>query len=217
MFDRERARPLADLVGQQQLATRWRPDAVLVDLEAALVGDLEPAHLFDGVTPELHPQWVFLGGREDVEDAAADGELAAPLDHVDARVGDARKAPYDVIEVDVIAGTQADRLEVAEVWDLRLEHRAHGSDDDGDAVRRRVSRVRVAQATEDGKPPPDGVRTGAQPLVRQRLPGGVVDDTVGGKQRLHGGDQVLGLTTRRRDREDGAAGARGEGREEERP
>src|SRR3954471_15660378 len=166
MFDRESARPLADLVGEQQLATRRRPESVLVDLEAALVGDLEPAHLFDGVTPELHPQWVFLGRREDVEDAAADSELPTPLDHVDARVGDAREAPYDVIEVDVIARTQADRLEVTEVGDLRLEHRAHGRDDDGDAVRRPVGGVRVAQPPEDGKSPTDSVRAGAEPLVR---------------------------------------------------
>ena len=47
------------------------------DLEAPLVGDLEPADLLDGVAPELDPQRVLLGRREDVEDAAAHGELAA--------------------------------------------------------------------------------------------------------------------------------------------
>ena len=59
------------------------------DLQRALVGDREPADLLDRVAPELDPQRVVLGRREDVEDAAADGELAAPLDHVDAGVGGA--------------------------------------------------------------------------------------------------------------------------------
>ena len=102
------------LVGEQQLAARRRPQAVLGDLEGALVGDLEPADLLDGVAPELDPQRVLLGRREDVEDAAADGELAALLDQVDPGVGRRRQPLDDVVEVDLVAGAQLDRLEVAE-------------------------------------------------------------------------------------------------------
>ena len=77
----------AHVGGEQQLAARRRPEAVLGDLEGALVGDLEPAHLLDRVAPELDADRVLLGRREDVEDAAAHGELAAPLDEVGAGVG----------------------------------------------------------------------------------------------------------------------------------
>ncbi len=57
------------------------------DLEAALVGYLEPADLLDGVAPELDSHGVLLGRWEDVEDTAADSELTATLDQVGAGVG----------------------------------------------------------------------------------------------------------------------------------
>ena len=52
-----------------------------------LVGDGEHPHLGDLVAPELDAHRVLGGGREDVEDAAADRELASLADHVDAGVG----------------------------------------------------------------------------------------------------------------------------------
>ena len=90
--------PLADGVGEEQLAAGRRPQAVLGDLEAALVGHLEPADLLDRVTPELDPDRVLLGRREDVEDPAADGELAAALDEVGPRVGGRGESVDDVLE-----------------------------------------------------------------------------------------------------------------------
>ena len=91
-------RALADRVGQQDLAAGRGPQPVLGDLEAALVGDLEPADLLDRVAPELDADRVVLGGREDVEDAAAHGELAAPLDQVGAGVGRGREVLDDLLE-----------------------------------------------------------------------------------------------------------------------
>ena len=82
----QRGGPGADGVGEQDLAAGRRPQAVLGDLERALVRDREPADLLDGVAPELDAQRVVLGRREHVEDAAPDGELAAALDHVGAGV-----------------------------------------------------------------------------------------------------------------------------------
>ena len=86
----QRGRPRPHVVGEQQLAARRRPQPVLGDLERALVGDLEVADLLDLVAPELHPQRVLLGRREDVEDAAAHGEVAAPLDQLGAGVAGVR-------------------------------------------------------------------------------------------------------------------------------
>ena len=93
-------------VGEQQLAARRRPE--LLDLlQGALVGDREGADLLDVVAPELHPQRVLLGGREDVDDAAADGVLAALLDQVDAGVRRVRQPATEVVEVDGVAGRAA--------------------------------------------------------------------------------------------------------------
>ena len=91
------------VVGEQDLAAGRRPQAVLGDLEAALVGDLEPADLLDRVAPELDPDRVLLGRREDVEDAAAHGELAAPLDQVGAGVGRRGERLDDVLQRALVA------------------------------------------------------------------------------------------------------------------
>ena len=98
-----RAARVAHLVGEQQLAARRRPQPCSADLERALVGDREVADLLDLVAPELHPQRVLLGGREDVDDAAADRELAALLDQVDPGVRRVGEPSDDVVEVDLVA------------------------------------------------------------------------------------------------------------------
>ena len=119
----ELGRATAYLVGEQQLAARRRPQP-LDRFQGALVGDGEGADLVDLVAEELHPDGVFLGRREDVDDAAADGELAALLDQVDAGVRRAREPSYDVLELDLLPGRQLDRLEVGQALDLGLQHRA---------------------------------------------------------------------------------------------
>ena len=126
--------PAAYVVGEQQLAARRRPQPVEL-VEGALVGDRERADLLDVVAPELHPQRVLLGRREDVDDAAADGELAAPLDQVDPGVRRVGQPAYDVVEVGRVPDRELDRLEVAEPLHLRLQHRAHRRDDHATAAR----------------------------------------------------------------------------------
>ena len=112
--------PGAYVVGEQQLAAGRRPQAVLGDFQGALVGDLEVADLLDVVAPELHAQRVLLGGREHIEDAAADGELAALLDEFDAGVRGGGEALDDVVEVGGLPAAQRDGLQVPEPLDLRL-------------------------------------------------------------------------------------------------
>ena len=90
-------RTSSDLVGEQQLATRRSPEPV-DGLEGPLVGDREAADLVHVVAPELHAERVLLGRREDVDDAAADRELTAFLDQVDAGVRRVREPTYDVLE-----------------------------------------------------------------------------------------------------------------------
>ena len=93
----ELGRPTAYLLGQQQLAAGRRPEPVQL-LEGALVGDREAADLLDVVAPELHPDRVLLGGREDVDDAATDRELAALLDEVDPGVRRVGETLHDLLE-----------------------------------------------------------------------------------------------------------------------
>ena len=109
-----------DLVVQQQLAARRRPD-VRDLLERALVGNSEAPDLVDGVAPELDAERMLLGRREHVDDASADGELSAPLDEVDAGVRRRGQVVDDLVELDVVALVQLDRRQVREALDLRLE------------------------------------------------------------------------------------------------
>src|SRR3954447_10529891 len=151
------ARLRAHLVGQQDLSTGWRPQAVLGDLEAALVGDFEPANLLDAVAPELNPQRMFFGRWEDVHDAATDRELAASLDHVHTGVSDTREPAYDVVEVGLVTHAQLERLQVTEPWDLRLQHAAHRRHDHAHRPAGRVIGPRMAQASQHSEPTADGV------------------------------------------------------------
>ncbi len=100
---------LPDRRSQQQLTARRRPQAVGGGLQAALVGDLEEPHVLDRVAPELDPYRVLLGRREDIEDAAADCQLAAFLHEVGPRVADVDQPDDDFVEVRLLAGLQPDR------------------------------------------------------------------------------------------------------------
>ena len=179
------------------------------DLERALVGDLEPAHLLDRVAPQLDADGVLLRRREDVEDAAADRELAALLHEVDARVGDVDEPLDDGVEaaLDVLALHELHRLEVAEAGHLRLQHAADGAHDDLQRAGGGVVGARVGEPAQHGEAAADGVGARAQPLVRQRLPARVERDLVGVEQAAERADQVLRLAAGGGDGEDGPAEA----------
>ena len=84
---------------------------------------------------------------------------------------------------------QAHRGHVAQSLHLRLQHAADRGDDD---LRRRQLVV-ADHAPQHGQPTADRVRSGTEPLVRQRLPGRVVRDLVLPHQRAAGRGQGLGL------------------------
>jgi hypothetical protein len=100
---------------------------------------------------------VLVGGREDVEDAAAHRELAALGDQVDPRVRHVGEPPRDRLELGAAAGGQLHRLEVAEALELRLEQAADRRDDHLDRsppagwARRRSTASRRPTVSERGE------------------------------------------------------------------
>ena len=175
-------------------------------LEGALVGDRERPDLLDLVAPELHPQRVLLGGREDVDDAAADRELAALLHEVDPGVRRAGEPSHDVVELDLVTDRELDRLQVGEPADLRLEHRAdRGHDHLERAVGRRRCRGAGAGAARRAgvrrcRCAGTAARAAASPRRGSRRP------ATGPSGHPSAVDQVLGLARRRGDGQHGAAG-----------
>ena len=189
---------------QQQLAARRRPEPLGPLVERALVGGGEVAQLVDLVAPELHADRVRLGGREDVEQTAADGELAALLDQLDAGVGGVDQRAGDVVELGRVAGLQLDRDEVAQTGRERLQHAAHRGDEHVD----RPVLAGVGQVAEHGEPAADGVGAGAEPLVRQRLPGREGLDPAAGHEAAQLVGDLVGVPLARGDHEHRHAGAR---------
>ncbi len=213
-----------DLLGEEQLAAGRRPQRlaglglVVAAVDAALVGDLERADLLDGVAPELHPQGVLLGGREDVDQPAADGELPAPLDQVDPGVGGGREPVDDGVELDLVAHPQAHRLQLAEPGHHRLHQAADRADHHVQRPGRDVALDRAGDAAQHREPAPDGVRARGHPLVRQRLPRREHRDPLRRQQRAERGLQVLGLAPGGHDGEHGTpAPGQGGDRERARP
>ena len=118
--------------------------------ERALGEGREPAHRLDLVAEELDPNRPLLGRGEGVEDAAAEGELAALLDLLDAFVAGGDEAAGDQVELDLLAdGEPRPRRPQGGVRD-RLGERGGAGDDD------RV--LLVAERVEGVDPEADQVR-----------------------------------------------------------
>ena len=64
---------------------------------------------------------MLLGGREDIDDAAADGNLAAGRDQVGPGVADLDQPGHQAIELAILTLAEADRFEVTEAAHDRLQ------------------------------------------------------------------------------------------------
>ena len=202
-----------DRVGDQQLAARGGDNLGQHLVEGTLVGDAERADLLDCVTEEVHAHRVFEGGREDVDDAAADAEFAASLDQVDPDVGRVDKAFRHIFERVVLAGHEFHRQQVAEPDHLWLQHRTHRCHDHP-----RGRQVVIAgESPQHGQSTTNGVGTRAESLVRKRLPGRVVGDFLFAEQGRQSVGERLCVPEGRRDQQDRAGRPLGHGRNEQRP
>ena len=79
-------------------------------MECALRERRERAHLFDVVAPELDAQRLAAGRREDVDEPAANRELAALVGTLDTFVAGERKRLGELFEADPVARRDPDRL-----------------------------------------------------------------------------------------------------------
>jgi hypothetical protein len=148
---------------------------------------------------------VLGDGSEDVEDAAAHRELAPARDHVDAGIGQVDKLGGQFGEVvAAAAGDELERFEAREVVGERLEGGAHARDDDevADGLVGLHGLLPALEMPEGADALADGLGARAQPLVRERLPRGELDDLGLGGEARERAAQRLGITTGGHDREE---------------
>ena len=96
--------------------------------ERALRERREGAHLLDLVAEELDAKRLAAGGREDVDDPAADGELPALVDAVDPLVARERELLGEPVDARLVADAEVDgsgsRLERRQALGERARRRA---------------------------------------------------------------------------------------------
>ena len=110
-------------------------------IEGALSEGREPADHLDLVAEQLQPRGPVLGGPEDVEDPAADRELPALLDLVDALVSGLHQPIGDLVQVDLGAALEREARRAKRRVGHRLGER-HGAGHDHRGIG--VARARPA-------------------------------------------------------------------------
>ena len=113
--------------------------------DRALRGGSESSNRLDRVADEFEARGQVVAGREDVDDAAADAELAVLVDRVFARESRVDERSGEAMRVDVVARAQVEH-EVEEGVGrahARSERRGRRHDDAGVAGRHGVQRPRA--------------------------------------------------------------------------
>ncbi|MBM7804099.1 hypothetical protein JOE58_003350 [Curtobacterium luteum] len=188
------ARPLPDVVGEQELARCGEFDLPEVVVRRALVGDGEGLDGLDLVTEEVDAHRVVGRGREDVEDATAHGELAAAGDEVDPGVREVDQLGGDRPEVVAArVGAEDHGCERGEVARDGLQRRADARDDHGRAAVVRRGVLPTCELPERGDPRAHGLRARAEALVRQGLPRGELEHVGVGDVAADGVTNGLGF------------------------
>ena len=198
-------RPVPHGVGELQFTAGRRPDRADALAVGALVGRVEFSDGVDLVTEELDAHRMWRGWGKDVDDAAAHRELATVHHQIDARVGVLNQSARHVVERQLLALREDERIDVAEPLDNGLDQRTHRHDKYADRSEHRIGVAGVREPAEYGHAARHGVGTGTEPLVGQRLPGLQLCDVVRvaavpRPQRVHG---VLGLAAGGHDQDDG--------------
>ena len=125
--------------------------------QAALRERREPAERLDLDVEHVDADRALLGRRVDVEEAAADRELTAVLDLVDALVAGRDEVGADLVEVEELADPERERVRAElRVGDLLAER--DGGDDDDRRLLAGVALLVLEQRVEGGDAEADEVR-----------------------------------------------------------
>ena len=200
---RPRAGTFAHCRRQEDLAAGRGVEAVGCGVQGTLIGDGEVADVVDLVAEQVHAHRMRLGGREHVEDAAADGELTALLHHVHAHVGGVHEVALDVFERVGLPHRGTHRPQLAQALRDRLQQGPHGHQQH---VHRGLG-LGVRDAAQGRQALGDRVRTWREPLVREGLPGRELGEVLGAHHRGQRGAQVLGGAGGGGDHDQGLLGA----------
>ncbi len=152
--------------------------------ERALGEGRKPADRFDLVAEQLDAGSAVLGRTEDVEDASADGELAAVGDLLDPFVAGAGEQLGNVAEVDLLADVQGE----SGGPQRRLRNGLGEGDGAGNDDRSRVFLAGARERVESGDPQAHEVRWRRQVRLVAGPAGGVKADPA----RRHVGAQIAG-------------------------
>ncbi|OIQ74512.1 hypothetical protein GALL_438350 [mine drainage metagenome] len=131
---------------------------------------------------------MLFGRWEDVNDAAAHGELTTPFNQLRTDVGGLGQPSHQRFEGDLISHRDRDLFQFAKTAHEWLQDGADRSDDHPDSAL-----FRMAKAAENAQPFAYGVAARAQALVRKRLPGWKERNLTGRYEGAERSNQVDGF------------------------
>ena len=165
-------------LGQVEPALGGGPDRRALDrVQRALREGREGADALDLVAEELDPQRLAAGGRVDVDDPAAERELAALLDAVDALVAGEREVLGERVDARLVADLEAQRLGPGRRRRHPLGERGRRGDDEpaaGEHVERAVALADEVRRRREARLPADAAaRQQADVLGAEEPAGGL--------------------------------------------
>ena len=184
LLERGDLRQLAVLLGE--LGRRGDLDELGV-AQRTLRERREPPQRLDLVAEQVDAHGAVLGRGKHVEQAAADRELAAIFDLIDPLVAGRNELHGDLVEVEELAGLQAERVRAKRRVGNLLRQR-HGADDD----HRSRAFACFEQRVERRDPQTDEVRRWRQVRLVGDAAAGVIADGA----RLEPGSQARGEVAR---------------------
>ena len=173
--------------------------------EAALGEGREEADRLDLDVEEVDADRAVLGGRVEVEDAAADGELPAVVDLVDALVAGGHELLADLVEVEQVADADGEGVRAQRRVGHLLAQRDRADHDD-----RRLLAVGALreQRVERGDAQADEVRRRREVRLVGHAAAGVEAHRARVEPRAQVGGEVARLAVVARDHERRAVGGR---------
>ena len=173
--------------------------------QAALGEGREEADRLDLDVEEVDAHRAVLGGRVEVEDAAADGELPAVVDLVDALVAGGHQLLGDLVEVEQVADADGEGVRAQRRVGHLLAQRDRADDDD----RRLLALGSLGQqSVERGHAQADEVRRRREVRLVGDAAAGIEAHAARLEPRAQVGGEVAGLAVVARHHERRAVGMR---------